>query len=311
MDKKTFLQVIIDADNDRDRSKQTEVGVSQLGGCKRQVWHQLQGAEKTNETLRLESWMGTAIHKQIESDFKRGIEKGLVSPDALLEQRFESLNGLPPATIDFYDPSTKMITDWKTIKLSGIPYFGKLQQRYQVHTYAYIFIQHGFEVESVQLFGIARDGTENNIIDTWIEPYDEAIALEALAWLAEVKAMTEAPAPERDPATFCKNYCDFYGSSCHGIINVKGEARQPITDELASKAARDYKEALAKENEAKAVKEAAKAALEGYNGVTFEGITVSWSESAGKSSADVDEIQKLLGTVPMKRGNPYTTITVK
>ncbi len=311
MDKATFLKVIIDADNDRDRSKQTEIGVSQLGGCKRQVWHQLQGAEKTNETLRLAAWMGTAIHNEIERSFKKAIDKGLVDSGVLLEKRFEASNGLPPATIDFYDPVSKTITDWKTIKLSGIPYFGKLQQRYQVHTYAYICIQHGLEVENVQLFGIPRDGTENDLVDTWIEPYDESIALEALAWLAEVELLTEAPEPERDPVTFCKDYCDFYGSLCQGIVNVKGATRQPITDAIASKAAKDYKEALAQENAAKAVKEAAKAALEGYNGVTFEGITVSWSESAGKASLDADEIKKLLGEVPMKRGNPYTTISVK
>jgi hypothetical protein len=309
MDKATFLKVIIDADDDRDRSKQTEIGVSQLGGCKRQVWHQLQGAEKTNETLRLAAWMGTAIHNEIERSFKKAIDKGLVDSGVLLEKRFEASNGLPPATIDFYDPVSKTITDWKTIKLSGIPYFGKLQQRYQVHTYAYICIQHGLPVDNVQLFGIPRDGTENNLVDTWIEPYDEAIALEALAWLAEVESLTEAPEPERDPVTFCKDYCDFYGSLCQG--KGKSVSGEPITDDTATRAAKTYLEILSKEKALAAEKDAAKAALEGYNGVTFEGITVNWSEIAGRSTPDTDAIEKALGSVPMKQGNPSTRLTVK
>ena len=309
MDKQTFLSVIIDADNDRDRSKQTEIGVSQLGGCKRQVWLQLQGTEATNETSRLAAWMGTAIHDAIERAFKRSIKNGTTHPDTLLEKRFESANGLPPATIDFYDPVTKTITDWKTIKVSGIPYFGKLQQRYQVHTYAYIFTQHGYEVNFVQLFGIARDGTEKDLIDNWIEPYDESIALEALAWLAEVKSLTEAPAPERDAVTFCKDYCQFYGA-CSGITkgNPSGE---PIVDDNATRAAKVYLEITAKEKELAKEKEAARAALEGFNGITFDGIEVKWSEVAGRSTPDTEAIEKALGYLPTKTGASSIRLTIK
>jgi hypothetical protein len=58
-------------------------------------------------------------------------------------------------------------------------------------------------------------------------------------------------------------------------------------------------------------KEAAMTALEGYNGVTFEGIQVGWSEIAGRSTPDTDEIKKALGSVPMKQGNPSTRLSVK
>jgi Domain of unknown function DUF83 len=308
MDKQTFLKVIIGADDERPRSQQTEIGVSQLGGCRRQVWLQLQGTPKTNTTLRLASWMGTAIHDSIERSFKRAIEKGDVSANVLIEHRIESANGLPPATVDFYDPETKTITDWKSIKLMGIPYFGKLQQRYQVNTYAYIFNQNGLPVEFVQLFGIPRDGTENELVDTWIEPYNEATALEALAWLEEVKNAPFAPEPEKD-ATFCQNYCEYFGSACGGI-SKEFPAGEPISDPVATQAALDYKSISDQIKELTDKKEAARAALEGVNGVTFDGISVKWSSST-TSVVDKEAIEKALGSVPTKQGATSERLTVK
>jgi hypothetical protein len=38
-------------------------------------------------------------------------------------------------------------------------------------------------------------------------PYDKSVALEALAWLKDLEARTEAPAPEMS-GVFCQSYCD-------------------------------------------------------------------------------------------------------
>ena len=48
-----LMEALKGLDSNRDRSLQTEIGVSQLGGCRTQVWLQLQDAPKGNETLRL------------------------------------------------------------------------------------------------------------------------------------------------------------------------------------------------------------------------------------------------------------------
>jgi hypothetical protein len=299
MDAKALVKALVDYDNNRARSKQTAIGVSQLGGCRRQVWHKLQGAEETNTTLRLPAIMGTAIHA--------AIEKISLGENALIEHRVE-IEGLPPATIDYFDTATGEVVDWKTITLKSRDYFVTKQKRWQVQTYGYLMEQAGYEVKTVTLVGIPRDGNENDIL-VHSEPYDRTIGVEALNWLEEVKAATEAPAPERDAVSFCQNYCPFYGSVCNGIPkDMSGEA---ITDDTATRAAKRYVELAGEIKSLESEKENLKSALEGVAGVTFDGIKVSWSQIAGRETPDTEEIVKLLGSVPTKKGAPSLRLTVK
>jgi hypothetical protein len=303
MDKQELVRSLIEFDNDRARSKQTAIGVSQLGGCRRQVWHKLQGDQGSNTTLRLASIMGTAIHSQIE--------KVIQNDDGryLIEHRVE-IDDLPPATIDLFDTANCEVIDWKTITIKNIPYFVSKQKRWQVQTYGYLMTQAGYEVKQVTLIGIPRDGNENDIV-VHTEPYDRGIALEALQWLEDVKSLENAPEPERDAVSFCKNYCEFYGSQCGG--RGKDLAGEPITDEVASQAALKYKEILNAEKELQAEKDAAKLALEGISGITFDGVKVAWSETKGRETPDMDEIQKILGSepIPVKIGMPSLRLSVK
>lgn len=204
---KVLMKHLTAQDNARPRTKQTTVGVSSLGGCRRQAWHMLQGdiGENTN-TLRLASIMGTAIHKTIE--------------DALPFGEFEKeirvqVDGLPVGNVDLYIPKLKAVVDWKTTTLKKLDYFPSRQQRWQVHVYGYLLTRVGKEVETVTLVAIPRDGDER-YIKIHTEPYSEAIALEALQWLEELQD-SPRPKPERDALTFCKNYCKFYGSHCGGL----------------------------------------------------------------------------------------------
>ena len=302
MDKATLIKALVDHDNSRARSKQTAIGVSSLGDCRRKVFHMIEGTPASNDkVLRLPAIMGTAIHAAIEAAI------GDAEGRYLIEHRVE-VDGLPPATIDFFDTLEHEVIDWKTITKKNVDYFVTQQKRWQVQVYGYLMTQAGYEVKTVTLIGIPRDGTENDII-THSEPYNRDVALEALQWLEDLRQVTEAPAPERDPATFCKNYCQFYGGSCLG--KSKEVSGEPITDETASRAAKTYLDIMVKEKALASEKEAAKTALEGYNGVTFEGIHVGWSEIAGRSTPDTDEIKKALGSVPMKQGNPSTRLSVK
>jgi hypothetical protein len=300
MDIQTFVNALIKTDDDRSRSKQTAIGVSQLGGCRRKVWHQIQGHEGKNPTLRLASIMGTAIHETIENSLSNHVT-------ALYEHRVE-IDGYPPATIDFYDPETKAVWDWKTITLKNVPYFQSQQKKWQVMVYAYLLTLDGFEVETVNLLGIPRDGNENDLI-AWSMPYDESVALEALAWLKDLESRTEAPAPEMS-GVFCQSYCPFFGDLCGGILK-DDIAGTPITDDVVEAAANRYLEINAKLKKLEAEKEAAKEALTGVTGITFGGIKVSWSEIAGRSVPDLEAIKTLLPEIPMKQGAPSLRLTVK
>ncbi len=47
--KELLLTVLHAKDAGRDRSKQTQVGPSEIGGCRRKVWYRLQGQPETND----------------------------------------------------------------------------------------------------------------------------------------------------------------------------------------------------------------------------------------------------------------------
>ena len=299
MDAKTLIDALVAVDSERPRSKQTAIGVSSLGGCARKVWHVLQGDVGTPRGNRLPAIMGTAIHAAIEQAF--------AGSDALIEHRVE-IDGFPPATIDYFNPATGEVVDWKTIKKSGADWFVNKQKRWQVQTYGYLMALAGFDVKTVTLVGIPRDGDENDII-IHSEPYDPAIAEEAFAWLKAIETADEAPAPEMDAVSWCSKYCDFYGDLCAGKTkDISGEA---ITDETAEKAAARYVEVNAQLKELKADLAAARAALEGVSGVTMDGIKVLWSETRGSETVDMDAVKFLLPNVPMKTGAPSLRLTVK
>ena len=195
-------------DKGRERSQQTEIGVSQIGGCRRQVWLQLQGTEKTNPTLKLPSLMGTAIHTMIEkaiTDYSFG-EYELEE-----EVEFEGLKG----HIDFYSPTDYAVADWKTVKSSKLKTFPDAQQRWQVQLYGYLKNMTGSRVDTVSLVAIPRDGDER-ALKTHTEAYNPEIVKEALQWLKEVQESEHAPAPEKRKA-FCSLYCPYFGDSCGGI----------------------------------------------------------------------------------------------
>lgn len=308
MDKQILIDKLVEMDKARPRSLQTAIGVSSLGDCRRRVWHLNRQDIGTNEVTRLPAIMGTAIHAAIESAFAGGFADRKEMDQPMIEYRVE-LDGLPPATIDYYDPLEYEVVDWKTIKLSGVDYFLTKQKRWQVQVYGYLLEQSGFPVRTVSLVGIPRDGTERDII-VHSEPYDANVALDALSWLNDVIACEEPPAPEREPNTFCKSYCQFYGELCQGM--PKDLAGQPIVDEAATKAAKRYTEIAVEIKKLEAEKESAKAALEGQQGITIDGIKVSWSEIAGRRTPDLDKIASLLGEdVPMKQGDPTQRLTVK
>lgn len=299
MDAKTLIDALVAQDNSRARSKQKAVGVSSLGGCRREVWHTLQGHEGTNPTDNLAAIMGTAIHNTIEGAF--------ADSGALIEHRVE-IEGYPPATIDYYDPATGEVVDWKTIKLSGIPYFITQQKIWQIQCYGYLMMKAGFDVKTVTLVGIPRDGGAADIIVRSF-PFDAQIAENAFAWLADIEARTEAPAPERDASSWCAKYCKFYGELCGGIPkDLSGEA---ITDPHIERIVQDYSDLGAEIKMLEARRDGAKAALEGVSGITMGGLKVSWSEVKGRETPDTDAIKAALGSVPVKLGMPSMRLMVK
>lgn len=306
--KNTLVTALHAWDGARPRSTQVEIGPSSLGSCRRKVWMELQGAEVTNpHTLRLPAIMGTAIHSVIEQAFR--VNEDPWRYELEVEVTFDGMTG----HVDLYDTETKTVWDWKTITKRGVDYFPGKERWWQTMVYGYLLSRTGKPVDWVGMVAVVRDGNEADVVEV-VRPYDEGVALEALAWLADVRGREVAPDPEKDAVSFCNLYCGFYdnGEATGGCPGKKRQAKAPLGvlgDEEASLVAA-FVAARAEADEADKRVAAAREALTGVTGQTPDGWAVTWSERQG-STVDRDAIKAALGDVPMKPGKTSMVLTVK
>lgn len=219
-----ILEAAITAkESSRSRNRQAAIGPSSLGGCRARTWLQLQGVAGTNQTKKFPAAFGTAIH--------RTIEEGLAILDPW-EERF--LREVPverdgiAGTCDLFDKQDGVIYDWKSSTRKGLGFlknnelgagakwWPKEENFWQVQTYAWMLDGAGHDVQAVTLVGFARDGDEDTV-RTETRSYDPQEAQKALAWLEDVASRDKQPGPER-PETFCRHYCQFWGSDCTGLL---------------------------------------------------------------------------------------------
>jgi hypothetical protein len=305
-----LITALRNKDAGKARSLQPEIGPSELGSCARKVYYRLNSQPVTNhDDLKLSAIMGTAIHTEIEQALTLADPTG----EKFMLETEVAYNGMK-AHVDCYIPSIKTIVDWKTVKARTLSYFPSQQQRWQVQTYGYL-MTHGqkMPVEHVALVAISRDGDERDVI-MHKEPYDEAIALEALQWLADIKVLTEPPAPEKDAVSYCSNFCKYYDATGEvGCVGLKKEnAPTVLIKELT--VAQQSEKYLQVDNEIKILtkeKESLKSHLEGYTGVTEKGIQITWTPVAGRRTVDSEEVEKLLGFIPYKVGKESMRLEVK
>jgi len=308
--KELLLHVLHAKDASRDRSLQTEVGPSEIGGCKRKVWYRLNAQPHTNENQsKLAAIMGTAIHAAIEEAI------GTLDPEGkeyLVET--EVAFGDMKAHVDLFVPSTGAVIDWKTSKIKNLSYFPSNQQRWQVQLYGYLLTKNGYQVNTVNLVAIARDGAEKDI-KVHTEPYDETMALAALSWLANVKASTTLPEPEKDQS-FCKDYCQYYDATeemgCGGLKKERIVLSEVVIEDAeVDKHALHYLQLDSKIKELEKERESLKESLQGSTGVTASGVEISWTTVKGRETVDAKEVEKLLGFVPKVFGNESVRLNIK
>ena len=308
--KELLLHVLHSQDASRDRSTQTEVGPSEIGGCRRKVWYRLNEQPHTNENQsKLAAIMGTAIHATIEEAITK------LDPEAkdYLVETEVSYDGMK-AHVDLFVPSTGAVIDWKTSKIKNMGYFPSNQQRWQVQLYGYLLSKNGYQVNTVNLVAIARDGEEKDV-KVHSEPYDETMAHAALLWLENVKNSKELPPAEKD-ASFCKSYCQYYDASgelgCTGLIKERIVLSEVVIEDAeVDKHALHYLQLDTRIKELEKEKDSLKASLEGTIGVTASGVEISWTTVKGRETVDAKEVEKLLGFVPKIVGNESVRINIK
>jgi CRISPR/Cas system-associated exonuclease Cas4 (RecB family) len=309
--KELLLQVLRDKDAGRARSKQTQVGPSELGGCRRKVWYRLNDQPETNDNeLKLSAIMGTAIHAEIEKAITIADPKG----EKYWVETSVEYNGMK-AHIDLFIPETGDVIDWKTVKIKNLSYFPSLQQRWQVQVYGYLLDKSGKGTpRTVNLVAIARDGDERDV-KVHSEPYDPKLAEDALNWLSAIKESADAPGPERDQ-NYCKFYCKYFDESgemgCTGLKKERIKEDEVFIDNPeVDTSALKYLQLDAKIKELTNERESLKAALEGFTGSTNSGVSITWSTVSGRESVDTEEVEKLLGFIPKKQGQESTRLSVK
>ena len=309
--KELLLTVLHEKDANKSRSKQTQVGPSEIGGCRRKVWYRLNDQPETNFQLKkLAAIMGTAIHSEIEKSIE-AIDPNGEKYWVETEVEYDGIK----AHIDLFIPETGSVVDWKTVKVKNLSYFPTAQQRWQVQVYGYLLEKSGkAKVKDVNLVAIARDGDEGDVrIHT--EPYDEVAALEALQWLSNVKNLTEAPAPEKDQS-FCKSYCQYYDASgemgCVGLIKERIVLSEVvIEDAQVDTHALKYLQLDERIKEMKAEQDSLKSSFEGTTGVTASGIQISWTSVKGRETVDAEQVEKLLGFLPKLIGKESVRLNIK
>jgi phage FluMu gp28-like protein len=174
--------------------------------------------------------------------------------------------------------------------------------------------KNGYEVKTVNLVAIARDGAEKDI-KVHTEPYDETMALAALSWLANVKASTTLPEPEKDQS-FCKDYCQYYDATeemgCGGLKKERIVLSEVVIEDAeVDKHALHYLQLDSKIKELEKERESLKESLQGSTGVTASGVEISWTTVKGRETVDAKEVEKLLGFVPKVVGNESVRLNIK
>jgi hypothetical protein len=202
----TTAELLLIADRRRPRSKQREIGMSDLGSCRRRVGYKLAGTAPVNQCGSVQAVMGSAIH-----DMVADVLQDIKAPDDLVEHevRFAGVLG----HLDRYEAEARKVADTKTtssrwlehIKLNG-PEQGHV---WQVSCYGAALIAEGHPVEQVQLDYLARDTGEEWV---WAERFDPRHVRDAFEWLAQIRDSEIGMLPrDHDPdSVFCQG-CPFGG----------------------------------------------------------------------------------------------------
>lgn len=259
----TTADLLLRWDQRRPRSQQAEVGMSELGGCRRQVGYRLAGTPPTNVSSSVQAVLGTAIHAAVESVFRELQEAGEIPAEDLVEHRVE-FAGIP-GTVDRYDAANATVEDTKTtssrwlehIKLNG----PSRSHLWQISGYAAALIHEGRKVRRLVINYIARDTGEEW---RWEGRFDPVRVADALAWLAEVRDtdLDMLPREYMPDSPFC-GHCAFADLCWEGGVQGRDKGSVLfVEDPDAGRWATELHEAREAKAAAEEKEKRAKAALD-------------------------------------------------
>jgi hypothetical protein len=259
----TTADLLLEWDQRRPRSQQRELGMSELGGCRRRAGYRLSNTTPDNKGGSVQAVLGTAIHAAVEQVFHEMQAEGLLPAEDLIEYevRFANIVG----HLDRYDSVGHRVLDTKTtssrwlqhIKLHG----PERSHLWQLNLYAAALIRTGRPVKHIVLDYIARDTGEDW---QWTGTPDVGEVRQALQWLDDIRGV-ELEMLNRDYApdsAFCR-HCPFLETCWKDAV----PDRSPLSvlyveDPNAKKWARQLRESRDVIASAKKLEEEAKGALD-------------------------------------------------
>lgn len=177
-------------DSPDNRSSQRHLGPSEIGSsCDRRIAMSLMGIPATNPGGDgFAAWLGTQGHAGMADIYewangqsgRYAVETKLSFPSKLV----------PRGTGDLLDRKLRVFVDWKfmgTWSLKKLRDTGpSAVYRTQIHTYAYGAVTRGEKVDRVAIVGMPRQGSSLDEMFVWSEPYDKAIAVNALQRVEDI-----------------------------------------------------------------------------------------------------------------------------
>jgi hypothetical protein len=191
------------------RNTQKRIGPSEMGvPCDRRIGYKLAGVPEINDRgVAWKPYVGTSVHEQMATIVARDEVERMSSDDYeprwLVEERVSvgDVNGVEiHGNCDLMDQHEGAVWDWKFTTRNKIretyrPHGPGDQYRVQAHLYGRGWQRAGKEVRTVGIVFMTRDGefTDRHV---WWEPYDEQVAIDALARASSIALALEALGPE-------------------------------------------------------------------------------------------------------------------
>lgn len=261
-------ELLLLADRQRPRSQQREIGVSDLGSCRRRTGYKLAGYEPVNEHGSIQAVIGSAVHDMIAAV----LENGAAEPGDLVEEEVEFAGII--GHLDRYEARSETVVDVKTSSTRWIEHIRlhgpEHSHLWQVSVYAAALVKRGVPVKRIRIDYLVRDtGEEYQWPSPEGKPLDPNDVRDAMEWLQNVAdAPVEMLPRDYEPdSVYCLG-CPFGGPD--GGICWEGHVPERdrrsvllVEDEDAAKWAEELFAARRDKKLAEARAERAKGVLDG------------------------------------------------
>lgn len=192
----TTAELLHKFDATRPRSRQTELGMSELGGCRRAAGYRVQGwTPEPAGPAGLQAVLGTSVDDAVTRVLHEMKARGELPPDALIQPtvNYAGITGHPDL---FVSPTVR---DTKTLGFSSqldryAEHGPPRRHRWQVFMYGAALLVAGHQVERVELDYLDRGSGRDW---QWSAPFTVEPVREALEWLRYVSE-TEVDLLPRD-----------------------------------------------------------------------------------------------------------------